>query len=366
MVENEPGRPGDARPGRGADLPARARRTPSGPAGDEQPPPTRTGPRSSTLLGLLWVVALVVVAVVLAGLRAADLADRLDLPARLDQVAAAVLGILLTVGLAARSGARLVGPVVLALGVGVAAVVSRWEPLLAGAAVATGVLAACLAVLGTRPASGPVAVVREVVVAQLVAAAGALGVAGFAADLDADRFTYTVLGLSLVATIALVHRLGGGLHGLGRRGAVVGLGAIVLLAVGLAYTAALSRYGSPELTRQVSAVQDWTHEHLGGAPHPIEALLGIPALVWGVSMRDRRRQGWWVCAFGTTTTAVATSRLIDPGATTLETVLGAAYTLVVGLLVGALVIRLARGFAPRRLREGSRHRPEPPRLRALH
>ena len=83
-------------------------------------------------------------------------------------------------------------------------------------------------------------------------------------------------------------------------------------------------------------------EQLGGVPHPVEALIGIPALVWGVSMRSRRRQGWWVCAFGATATAAMTHRVLLTDAFTMEAVLSAAYTLVLGLLLGFVLIRLER------------------------
>ncbi len=368
-VAGDPG----GRSRRTPDEPARAReaRTPGRSAGDEQPPLARTGLRSPTLLGWLWVLAVLVVAGALGALRS------LETDAALDQSAAAVLGTLLAVGLAARSGGGVLLPALLAALVGAAAVLTQWPPLLAGVAVATGVLAGCLAVLGTVPARGPLAVVREVVLAQLVATAGALAVGGLAVDIDVDRFGYTVLGLAMAATLPLVHRLGGGLHGLGRRGLVAGLGALVLLVVALAYTAALGTYGSPELIAQVDSARGWLRDHLGAVPRPIEALVGIPALAWGVSVRDRRRQGWWVCAFGTAGTAGAASRLVDPGVSEVATALGAAYSLVVGLLLGFALIRLSGLVTRRRSRrtpevgpegpeEGGLHRPEPPRLRALH
>ncbi len=93
-------------------------------------------------------------------------------------------------------------------------------------------LAACLAVLGTTPARTFLRAVVEVVVAEIVAIAGALGVAGFRVDIDPARFAYTVLGLSMVAAVALVYRLGGGLHGLGRSGVLLFGAALVLLVVG--------------------------------------------------------------------------------------------------------------------------------------
>ena len=171
-------------------------------------------------------------------------------------------------------------------------------------------LAACLAVLATRPAATFLAAVREVVLALLLATLGALGVASFSVRLEVERFAYLVLSIAFVATVALVYRLAGGLHSLGRRGLILAAGATVLLLVVLVYTAALTRYGSPELVLQVRSAQDWMRDHLGGVPHPVEALVGIPALVWGVSMRSRRRQGWWVCAFGAAATAPVTHRLL--------------------------------------------------------
>ncbi len=185
-----------------------------------------------------------------------------------------------------------------------------------------------------------------------------------------ERFRYTVLGISLAAAAALVYRLGGGLHGLGRGGVLLVAAATVLLVVSLVYTAALTRWGSPGLRLDIESARQWVNDQLGAVPHPIEALLGVPALAWGVSMRNRRRQGWWVCAFGTALTATATTRLIEDGVTTQEAALGAAYSLGLGLVIGYVVIRavrLARGKPGRRaLREVTTSRQEPPRLQPLH
>jgi hypothetical protein len=146
----------------------------------------------------------------------------------------------------------------------------------------------------------------------------------------------------------------------------------VLLLVVLVYTAALTRYGSPELVLQVRLGQDWMREHLGGVPHTVEALVGIPALVWGVSMRSRRRQGWWVCAFGAAATAPVAHRLLGNDVFSPEMGLAAAYTLVLGVLLGYVLIRLERLFTGRPRRRTAHaaqvvfSREEPGRLKPLH
>jgi len=222
--------------------------------------------------------------------------------------------------------------------------------------------------MATRPARTFGGVVLEVVVALLVATAGGLGVAGFSVGIDTERFSYLVLSLAFVGAVAIVYRLGGGLHGLGRRGLILSAGALALLVVVLVYTAALTRYGSPELVLQVHSAQEWTHEHLGGVPHPVEVLVGIPALAWGVSMRARRRQGWWACAFGTAATAHVASDLLGGRETALSSTLAAFYGLALGLLLGFALISLERVLTGR----GGRGTPapaprwEPSRLQPLH
>ena len=294
-----------------------------------------------------------------------------EIDALVEQSVAAAIGVLLAVGLAVRSGGRALSAGAISVLVGAGAVATQSPTLLAGAAIGTGVLAACLAVLGTTPARSFAVAVREVVVAQLVATAGALGVAGFRVDMDPDRFGYTVLALSLAAAVALVYRLGGGLHGLGRGGILLFAATLALLVIGLAYTAALTRWGSPEVRVDIDTARQWLLDHVGGVPHPVVVLIGIPALVWGVSMRARRRQGWWVCVFGTTATAAATTRLIQDDGTARQIALGATYSVVLGLLVGFLLIRavrLLRGTPGRRAARDpqSSRRAEPARLEPLH
>jgi hypothetical protein len=348
-----------------AEQPARARgpRIDVGHSGDEQPPAPDA--RSSRLLRVLWLLAFLGAGAALGVLRQIG-SDTLP-----QQCVAACVGLLLAVGLAVRSGGRALPALALALVVGAAAVATQWPTLLAGAALSTGALAACLAVLGTTPARSFLRAIREVLVAEVVAVIGALAVAGFQVGIDADRFGYTVLAVSLAGTVAMVYRLGGGVHALGRSGVLLVGAALVLLALGLAYTAALTRWGSPGLRMDVESVRLWLHDHLGAVPRPIEVFLGVPALAWGVSMRSRRRQGWWVCAFGTAATAAVTTRLIGSDVPTRTIALGEAYSLVLGLLVAFVVIRvvrLVRGTPGRRSAHAdlALRRAEPPRLQPLH
>ena len=103
----------------------------------------------------------------------------------------------------------------------------------------------------------------------------------------------------------------------------------------------------------------------------MQALLGIPALAWGCHQRARRRQGWWATAFGVAATVPLTVLLINPRLSLAEVALTEAYTLVVGLLVAYVLIRLdlaftgSRGRRGRRAEEAAAIRPEPARAQAL-
>jgi hypothetical protein len=171
--------------------------------------------------------------------------------------------------------------------------------------------------------------------------------------------------------LALAYRLAAGLHGLGRRGAVMLVSGLGLLAVSLAYTEALRRWGSPELVDTFERTSRDVRDLVGAVPRPAEFLLGFPALAWGVSTRARRRQGWWGTGFGAAGLAVVATGLLDPQVSLLEAGLATAYSLVVGLGLGYLVIRAdgflsgARGRRARRMEEASAHRPEPGRTHPL-
>lgn len=273
--------------------------------------------------------------------------------------------------LAARTGGRPIVVGTLALVLGVAVVVTDHDTLRTGAAVLTSVVTAVLAVMATVPAVRFVHAVREVLVAAVVAGIGALAVVGFEPVATLARFEYVTLGLSLLGAFAVVYRLGAGLHGLGRRGVVTVLIGTVVLAVTLAYAELLRRYGTPSLVDGLLDGVAWSRDHLGAFPRPLETLLGVPALAWGTHMRARRRQGWWVCAFGVAATTPIANALVNPAVTLEEAGLAVVYGVVVGLLLGFVVIRVdlaltgSPGRRGRRAEEATALRPEPSRTRPL-
>ena len=318
----------------------------------------------------LWLALL---AVATGGLVAAQTSG---LPDLVRQVSAIVLTGTLACGLAVRVGGRTWWATGLAAGLATLAFVIDWGPLLAGTAIGTGVIAGILAVMATTPAANFGIAIREALVATAIGGIGAVGVQGYgvgdSVGVDATRFGYVVLAFAVLGCMALVFRLGAGWHGLGRRGYFLIFGAVLMLAIALAYSEAFAHWGSRDLVNSMDDFRANVRSHLHAVPHPIAALLGYPALVWGVFMRARRRQGWWVCAFGVAATASATTRLVDPTVSLSATLLGAAYSLIVGLVLGYVAIRVeqaltgTRGRRARRTEEALAHRPEPGRTQPLH
>jgi hypothetical protein len=314
----------------------------------------------------VWVLLL------LGGLAALAYAALPDTGGYAGEGGGVAVAVAFTTGLVARTGGRTFVFGGLALLLGVAVVVSDEPVLRTGAAVLACVVTAVFAVMVTTPAATVVQAVREVLVAILVAVLGAAAVVGLEPTLSLPRFAYTTLGASLALCLVVVFRLGAGLHGLGRRGLVaVGLGG-VMLAVTLAYAEVLRRYGAPELVDSLLAGRHWALETLHGAPRPVQALLGVPALMWGTHMRARRRQGWWVCAFGVTAAAQVTHTFLDPSITLAEAGLTTFYSVVVGVVVGVVIIRVDLWLtSPRRGRRarvddpGTPLRPEPGRTQPL-
>lgn len=315
-----------------------------------------------------WLFVLVTGAAIVGAARLSEVPDLVH------QVGGVLVSCSLAWGLAVRTGGRAVWATVLTAGLGLGAVVTQWPALLSGAAIGTGVLAACLALMLTVPAATFGLAIREALIATAVAWIGGVGVLGYGdhTDLRTERFGYVVFALSLVAAFGLVYRLGAGLHGLGRRGYAVAGGAMLLLFLAMAYTEAISQWGSRDLVDSLDEVRTSLRSTFGAVAHPIMALLGYPALIWGVFMRARRRQGWWVCAFGVAATASSATRLVAEDLGVKSIVLGEVYSLMIGLVLGYLVIRLEQSFTgshgrrARRDEEAVAHRPEPRRTRPLH
>lgn len=292
-------------------------------------------------------------------------------PAWLDGAGAVAVVTVLAGALAARTGGRVVVATALALVLALAAVLMGGETLRTGAAVMTTVVGGVYAVMVTVPAVSFPRAAREVLIATYISAVTALAAVGFEPTVTVARFDYVSLVFGLALAFAVVFRLGAGLHGLGRRGLVVVFVGLAVLVLTLAYAELLRRYGGGSVVRSVLDFADWTEERIGAFPRPLVVLLGIPALAWGCHQRARRRQGWWACAFGITATIPLGQGLVDPHGTFLEAGLRAAYSLVLGLLVGYAVIRAdlaltgPRGRRGRRAEEAAAHRPEPSRFSEL-
>jgi hypothetical protein len=295
----------------------------------------------------------------------------LRLPVEVSRAGAVLVTTGYAFGLAARSGGRPLLSGALAFALSGTAVVWGLPVLLAGAAVSTAALGAVLGVLATKPAVRFRQVVRECLVAALVASGAAFAAVGYGARVSAERAGYLVVALALAGTLALAYRLGAGLQGLGRRGTIMVASGVGLLAVSLAYTEALARWGPPGLVDSIGQLTEQLRATVGAVPRPMEFLLGFPVLAWGVSTRARRRQGWWAVVFGAAGLGVVACSLLNPAVSLQESGLSLLYSLVLGLLLGYLVIRAdrflsgARGRRARREEEAAAHRPEPGRLRPL-
>lgn len=313
----------------------------------------------------MWWATLLV-GVVALGLAVAEVG-----PSWVDGVGAIAVSSAYTWALASRTGGRPLVFAGLAAVLGVVTVVTEVEVLTGGAAVLTCVVSGVLAVMMTVPAPSYLKAVRETLIACAIAALGALATVGFEPHADRERFEYVTLALGFALVLVLVFRFGAGLHGLGRRGFLTVVVGSLVLALTIAYAELLRRYGISSVVEPALDAVRWSREHLRAFPRPIVVLLGIPALVWGVHMRARRRQGWWVCAFGVAATLPVAQSLVNPQGSFLEALLQTLYGIVLGLVVGYLVIRLdlaltgPRGSRARAAEEAAAHRPEPSRFRSL-
>jgi hypothetical protein len=334
------------------------------------------GPRRSLLAFWFLVLALGAAALGWSAVTGAfsdhqPISDLAPVPEWLDGAGAVAVVTSLSWFLATRTAGRALISAGLALTLGVASLVVGGRVLPTGAAVMTCVVGSVYAVMVTVPAVTGLKAVREALIAALVATVTAFAAVGFEPTVATERFEIVALLLALALVLAIVYRLGAGLHGLGRRGMiVVAIGLGVLFAT-LAYAELLRRYGAQTFVSSVLDFADWTSARIGAFPRPLVVLLGVPALVWGTHVRARRRQGWWFCAFGVAATVPLATGLVAPDSSYLEAGLRAAYSVVLGLVVGYLVIRAdlaltgPKGKRGRRAEEAGPHRPEPRRFAEL-
>lgn len=292
-------------------------------------------------------------------------------PAWLGTVGAVVVATVYSWALSAREGGRPVVFGTLALVVALVALITDQDLLRTGAAVLTATVASVLGVMITVPAKGMLAAAREALLATAVAVVGALAAVGFEPAIDVVRYEYMTLALAVLGIFLVVFRLGAGFHGLGRRGLIVVAVGAVLLSVTLLYAELLRRYGAGGMVDDLLDVVRWSRDNLGAFPRPIAAVLGVPALVYGCHMRARRRQGWWVCAFGVAATSATATALGNPAIGEAEALLSVGYGLAIGVPLGWLLIRLDlaltgnRGRRARVAEQADAVRPEPTRTAAL-
>ncbi len=254
------------------------------------------------------------------------------------EIAAAVIGVNYAAAFARRIGGRAWAGALLGAAVTSAAVASNLSFLLASAAVGTAVLGAVLGVIATRPAVSMLGVFREILIATGIALIGGIGAAAFRAPLNAYRARYLVIALALVITIALVYRFGSGLAGLGRRGwASLGGGSVALIVI-VVYTEAFTRWESDSTRENIQQVLHFVEHALGAVPRPLIFLVGLPALIWGVSSRVRRREGWWLTAFGSVGLAMIATMFLEAGHPTQGPVLSMAYSIALGMVLGGLLV----------------------------
>jgi hypothetical protein len=147
-----------------------------------------------------------------------------------------------------------------------------------------------------------------------------------------------VLGVSLGLAITLVWNLGAGLHGLGRNQLATILGVAGAVILVLAYSSFVRAHGSQTLVRLLNDLVIWTRQTFNGVPRPVE-VLAFPALVVGVSLRSKRREGWWVEVFAVVGTAALTTALVTPGAFPTYIGLSSLYSGILGLIIGLIARR---------------------------
>lgn len=342
------------------------RRRADSPRPPEYDLPTREprieSPRTARLL-MFGVLVAWIIGTVAAGTSVVAV----DTPSDVERPGAGLLLIVFSVGLTHRVGGHMRIWASLGTLLAVAAVASEANLLLAAAAAVTAVLAAVWAVVITRPAVTVLQAVREYVLAIVVALSGTVGVAAWNAPVSYQRFNLVVLTVALGLAITVVWNLGAGLHGLGRQNLAILAGIAALLVLVLAYSSFVRTHGSQMITDTISNLVIWMRQSFGGVPRPVEVFIGFPALIVGVSLRSRNREGWWILVFAVMGTGVLSTSLVSPGAFPSYIGLSTLYSSILGLFVGLVARSIAvrdRSARAARVVEPER-RIEPPRLAAL-
>ncbi len=258
-------------------------------------------------------------------------------PTWIERPSAALLLIVFTIGLTHRGGGFMRLWLPLATTLAVAAVVLETNMLLAASAAVTAVLAAVWAVLVTRPAPTIIGAVGEYATCLVVGLSGTVAVAAWNAPVNYQRFNLAVVAIALTLAISLVWNLGAGLHGLGRQNLLIFAGVAALLVLLLVYSSFVRTNGSQSVVTAITDAVIWLRQNINGVPRPVEVFVGFPALIVGVSMRSKRREGWWVQVFAVIGTGVLTTSLVTPGAFPTYIGLSTLYSAILGLIVGLIV-----------------------------
>lgn len=288
-----------------------------------------------------WLLALLSAASAIAVAR-----GWVDFGAAVPRAGAAVGTWLAVVAVVHRLGGRPVpaggfAAVVLAVATGVG---TDWA-LAAAAALATTAYAV-LAIVVLRPAGG-LRALRELAVALGVAAAGALVVVGFGADVRPYRFRVLVLAVSLAALALVAYHLGYSRL----PGPAVLRRSCIVVAVLAALAVARSLAG-PGLPDPLAALATWTTGQLGAVPSVAAGVVGIPALLLGLRLRMRSRDGWWLVALGGLAVAGVTTRLAQVFLGTPGSAATLLATIVVGVVLGLAVGAVGEVVVSRRRRSG--------------
>lgn len=287
-------------------------------------------------------------------------------PSWLARPGGALLGLVFIIGLTHRCGAQMrlwapLGALLL-----IAALVTQFQGLITAAALVTAITGAMFAVMVTRPAANGWLVVREFFVAAVVSATAMVGVGALNAQAQNQLFGLVVILAALALCLGMIWNLGANLHGLSRRelGILIGVAAAIILLI--VYGSVVRRYGSEALIEFLNDAVVWMRSTIAGVPRPAEVFIGFPALAIGVAMRARRREGWWVTAFGVVATGSVSSALISPNAYPSYITLSSLYSAVLGLLIGLVVrhlvlresgARAARSFQTLSRQEPARREP---------